>query len=69
MNPYHMIFHLDEVSEQELDDVSEQELNEVINILRNLLADFKVEIVEVELSTNGKGVTATCKDNESHGWR
>lgn len=61
MKLYHVIFHLDEDSEQKA--------NEVFNNLRNLLADLGEENVEVELLTNGKGVMAMRKNNESHGLR
>ena len=61
MKIYHVIFHLDEDSEQKA--------NEIFNNLRNLLADLGEENIEVELLTNGKGVIAMRKDNESNSLR
>lgn len=61
MKPYHVIFHLDEDSDEKV--------NEVFNNLRNLLADLGEENVEVELLTNGTGVKAMRKENESNALR
>jgi intracellular sulfur oxidation DsrE/DsrF family protein len=57
MKTYRVVFHLDEDSDQKV--------NEVLNNLRNLLADLGEENVEAELLTNGVGVRAMRKDNES----
>jgi intracellular sulfur oxidation DsrE/DsrF family protein len=61
MKTYRVIFHLDEDSEEKI--------NEVFNNLRNLIADLGQENVEVELLTNGKGVMAMRRENESNGLR
>jgi intracellular sulfur oxidation DsrE/DsrF family protein len=61
MKQYHVIFHLDEDTEQKV--------NEVFNNLRNLLSDLGPENVDVELLINGKGVSAMRKDNESNALR
>ena len=61
MKKYRVIFHLDEDSEEKV--------NEVFNNLRNLIADLGEENVEVELLTNGKGVMAMRKENESNSLR
>lgn len=55
---YQAIFHLDENTEEKT--------NEVLNNLRNLLADLGQDNVKVELLTNGKGVEAMLKANESN---
>lgn len=61
MKTYHVIFHLDEDSDRKV--------NEVFNNMRNLLADLGEENVDVELLTNGAGVTAMCKDSQSNAIR
>lgn len=61
MKSYQVIFHMDENSEGKT--------NEVFNNLRNLIADLGEENVEVELLTNGTGVMAMRKDNESNAFR
>jgi uncharacterized protein len=61
MKMYRAIFHLDEDADEKV--------NEVFNNLRNLLADLGEENVEVELLTNGKGVMAMRKVNESNSLR
>lgn len=57
MKAYRVIFHLDENSEQKM--------NEVFNNIRNLINDLGEENVEVELLTNGSGVTAMRRENEA----
>ena len=58
MKAYHVIFHLDEDSEEKV--------SEVFNNLRNLLTDLGEENVAVELLTNGKGVEAMRNTYESN---
>jgi uncharacterized protein len=61
MTVYRVIFHLDENSMEKT--------NEVFNNLSNLLADLGKGNIEVELLTNGKGVEAMLKANESNALR